>query len=236
MKIKIGSGVFERFEGYRRAVVLVKGADNRGEDDSLTAKLRAAEADVRERSYLADYKEIPRIASWREVFRSMGINPNKYPPSVANLIKRTGKGTDLPFVNKLVCIFNVISLRHMVPCGGDDLSVVTGDLRLDVASGTEDYVPLGKPDVLEHPDEGEIIYFDDGNRDVFCRAWCWKNGDRSKITETTTDVAINVEGMPPVSLEDLKAIGDELAEMVREHCGGDVSVHILDDENDILEI
>nr|WP_321501546.1 phenylalanine--tRNA ligase beta subunit-related protein [uncultured Dethiosulfovibrio sp.] len=236
MKINICDGVFDRFQGYHRAVVLVRGANNRGEEPSLLSKLREAESEVRQEVGSSDHRDIPTIASWVEVFRSLGINPNKYPPSVANLIKRTVKGTDLPFVNKLVCIFNVISLRHKVPCGGDDLSVVTGDLRLDFATGDESYVPLGKADVVEHPEPGEVIYFDDGNGDVFCRGWCWKNGDRSKITEETEDVAINVEGMSPVSVEDLSLMAEELAQMVRDHCGGDVSIHLLGPDSPAMDL
>lgn len=235
MNIRICDGIFDRFQGYHRAVILVVGANNRGEDSALLARLREAESEVRIEVGSSDHREIPTIASWVEVFRSLGINPNKYPPSVANLIKRTAKGTDLPFVNKLVCIFNVISLKHRVPCGGDDLSVVTGDLKLDFATGDESYVPLGKPDVMEHPGPGEVIYFDDGNGDVFCRGWCWKNGDRSKITEETEDVAINVEGMPPISLEDLSLMAEELARMVRDHCGGQIKIHLLGPEGPSLE-
>lgn len=231
MRIRICDGIFGKYKGYHRAVVLVRGANNKGEDPSLLSRLRESEERIRQDIGSSDYRDIPTVASWMEVFRSMGINPNRYPPSVANLIKRTLKGTDLPFINKLVCIFNVISLRHVVPCGGDDLSVVTGDLKIDFAKGDEIYVPLGKRDVVEHPEPGEVIYFDDGNGDVFCRAWCWKNGDRSKITEETRDVAINVEGMPPISLERLTLIGEELAQMVEEHCGGDVSVHLLGPED-----
>ena len=64
------------------------------------------------------------------------------------------------------------------PCGGDARNVIEGDLRLGIADGTENYVPLGQPDVLEHPQPGEVIYYDTATKDVFCRAWCWKNGNR----------------------------------------------------------
>lgn len=236
MKIEISGDIFLKYPGYRRAVVVVVGADNRGEDEGLLSELRKAEAAVRENPSMADCRDVPRISSWRSVFQTMKINPNKYPPSVANLIKRTRKGADLPFVNKLVCVFNIISLRHGIPCGGDDLSAVVGDLRLGFATGDETYVPLGQPGVVEHPEKGEVIYFDQGNGDVFCRAWCWKNGDRSKILPETSDVAINLEGMPPVSGEELVSIAEDLSEMVGRHCGGRASVHLLTEDDPILEL
>ena len=58
---------------------------------------------------------------------------------------------------------------------------------------TENYVPLGQPDVLEHPQPGVVIYYDTATKDVFCRAWCWKNGNRSKLMPETTNAVINVD-------------------------------------------
>lgn len=78
-----------------------------------------------------------------EAFSGMGIKPKKNPPSVINLIKRCRAGKPLPFINPLVAIFNCISLKYLLPCGGDDLNVIEGDLRLGIADGTENYVPLG---------------------------------------------------------------------------------------------
>ncbi len=231
MKYEIEKEVFARYPGYCRAVLLCRGVDNTGEDVALLEQLRNWENDIRNNQGMAEYKENPNIASWRETFRSMGLNPNKYPPSIANLIKRTYGGKDLPFINKLVTIFNIISLKYITPCGGDDLDVVTGSIRLGIASGEEEYVPLGQPDKIEHPSEGEVIYYDTGNNDVFCRGWCWKNGDRSKIVPETVNVAINIEGMPPVTNTDLTNISKELAQMVESHCGGSAQVYLLT-END----
>ena len=65
-----------------------------------------------------------------EAFSGMGIKPKKNPPSVINLIKRCRAGKPLPFINPLVAIFNCISLKYLLPCGGDDRNVIEGDLRL----------------------------------------------------------------------------------------------------------
>jgi lysyl-tRNA synthetase class 2 len=127
-----------------------------------------------------------------------------------------------------VCIFNVVSLHHVVPCGGDDLDKVTGDVLLGRAEGTETYVPLGQPEVRESPRPGEVVLMDTGNRDVFCRCWCWRNGDRSRIEPVTRRVAINVDALPPVTAGEGRAAADEVAALVVRHCGGEVRVERLD--------
>ena len=226
MRYTIDPVVFARYPLFRRAVLVARHVDNTGEVPEVLALLRAAEAEAR-RDGLADFKNHPALAAWARVFTSMGLNPNRYPPSVINLIKRTRKGTDLPYVNTLVALFNCLSLRRLVPCGGDDLDAVTGDLRLGFARGDESYVPLGQPDAQETPPAGEVVYMDTGNNDVFCRAWCWKNGDRSKLLPGTTRAAINVDMMREDGEEALRPVAAELADWLTRYAGAEVTCHIM---------
>ena len=236
MKIEIAPEVFQKYPDYRRIVVIGRDLDNAEEDDSLLALLREAEAEVRQDPDLKNFKEYPLIASWRKVFEDMGLNPNKFPPSIANLIKRTCTGKDLPFINRLVAIFNIISLRYRIPCGGDDLGCVTGDVRLGPANGDEVFAHLGNPETVENPNPGEIILQDTGNGSVFCRGWCWKNGDPSKITPRSSFVAINLDAMPPVDPETHEKAADELVALLKNHCGGSAKATLLGAENPSFEV
>ena len=199
MLYEIEQAVFERFPGYARMAVVAEGVDNTREIPELAELLAQCEEGVR-RDDLEDFWHVPVLETWAEAFSGMGIKPKKNPPSVINLVKRCRAGKPLPFINPLVAIFNCISLKYLLPCGGDDRNVIEGDLRLGIADGTENYVPLGQPDMLEHPQPGEVIYYDTATKDVFCRAWCWKNGNRSKLMPETTNAVINVDAMPPLPL------------------------------------
>ena len=217
MQYSIDPKVFEKYPGFMRSVVVAEQIDNTGENAGLAALLADA---VRNASSLPDsFKELPQLAVWADAFRGMGINPNKYPPSVTNLIKRARSGKPLPYVNTLVAAFNYISLTHLCPCGGDDLGVIEGDLFLGFSSGNERYIPLGQPDVRETPPVGEIIYTDTGTHDVMCRAWCWKNGDRSKLGPGTTRAAVNIDIMPPYGPDQAETIAEELAGILEGNTG-----------------
>ena len=229
MRYFVNPDIFTRYPGFLRAVVVADGINNQEEISELADELRACEQSVRE-SLTDDYKEHPRLAVWAEAFRSMGINANKYPPSVVNLVKRARSGKPLPYVNSLVAVFNCISLRHLCPCGGDDLAVVRGDLSLTFAEGGETYVPLGQPGTVEHPSKDEVIYMDTGTHDVFCRAWCWKNGDTSKLAPTTHRAAVNIDIMPPLGRQNMEGIALELAAMLQKYTGAKTSVHFLTPE------
>lgn len=236
MRIEIAPEIFQLFPEYIRHVLLVKNADNTQEHLELFDMLRTAQDAVRNNQDFADLKSNPFIASWRSAFEAFGVNPNQCPPSIANLIKRVRSGKDLPYINTLVCIFNIVSMRFVLPAGGDDLDKLAGDIRLGRASGEETYTPLGSAGELEHPKRGEVILYDSGTLDVLCRAWCWKNGDRSRIEESTRLVAINIDVLPPMTdAAGIDAAG-ETADLVRRFCGADVEIRRLSRENPFIDL
>ncbi|MDR1977454.1 MAG: hypothetical protein LBQ42_01845 [Synergistaceae bacterium] len=235
MKIEVAPEVFALFPGYVRHVLVLRDADNTKEVPELAELLVKEQNRMRSEEAFADLKTHPLVASWRDAFQSFGANPNKCPPSVANLIKRVRGGKDLPYVNSLVAIFNVVSMRYVLPAGGDDLDKVRGDIRLTRAQGRESYTPLGSPEQKEHPAPGEIVLLDTGNDEVFCRAWCWKNGDVSKIEASTRRVAINIDALPPLGAEDGRVAALETQEMVRRFCGGSSELYRLDAANGSIE-
>jgi len=236
MKIRINKNLFELFPNFCRGVVIANGINNLEEDIALSKNLKYLEKKMRFDSSLRDYKNHPQIFSWRKAFEKFCVNPNSKPPSIANLAKRTFNGSSIPFISNLVSIFNIVSLQNIVPCGGDDLNSIVGDLVLGIANGIEEYTPLGKPEIKESIPRGEVIYFDTGDKKVLCRAWCWRNSHITRIKPETTKVAINVDGLPPVTPEAISKITQSLATKVKKHCGGTVRAHLLSISNPEIEI
>lgn len=230
MQIGIDPRLFNAFPGYVRHVVVAEDLDNQGgpeDHPALEARLRELEAAVRADGAFEDPKVHPRLAAWRDAFQAFGVNPNKCPPSIFNLVKRVRSGAVLPFINPLVCIFNILSLQYVLPAGADDLDQVVGPLELGYADGTETYEPLGKPEDVEHPRPGEIILLDAGSRKVCCRAWCWRNGHPTRVEATTRRVAINVDALPPVSPEEGLRAAEELVALLASSCRGRARIERL---------
>jgi len=75
------------------------------------------------------------------------------------------------------------------------------------------------------------VLLDTGNEEVFCRAWCWKNGDVSKIGSGTSNVAINIDALPPKSAEEGKKATLETMDLVKRFCGGEAKLYRLDSSN-----
>jgi DNA/RNA-binding domain of Phe-tRNA-synthetase-like protein len=130
-------------------------------------------------------------------------------------------------------LFNYFSLKYVLPSGADDINSARGDLALTVAKGNEIFTPFNAT-ATEHPDPGEVIYFDGAA--VMCRRWNWRQGDHTKLTPETTNIVINLDCLPPVTSEEAKTLTVELAGLVREFCHGDVNHGLLDKSHPETEL
>lgn len=233
MKDIVSREVLAKFPSYIRGVVVARGVNNSGEHEKLLQLLRKVEQDATRDESLLEIKSHPGIASWRQAYADFGVNPNKFYSSIESLGRRARRGDQLPYINTLVALFNYFSLKHMVPSGGDDLDRVDGNLCLTLAKGDEPFTPFNS-EVIEYPAAGEVVYVD--NSKVMCRCWNWRQGDQTKLTPATANVAINVDCLPPVSRDKAEAITKELADLVREFCGGTVAYFLLDTSQSEVEV
>lgn len=197
-------------------LVVVRDAHNNNSSPKLTELLRDAEQNLRNILSSDTFKQHPAIECWQKIHKAFGNNPNRNQPSIQALVKRVLNGGTLPNINPLVDCYNVISLRHILPAGGEDIRACVGDIVLTVAEGGEPFVPLGEVD-QDPPEAGEIIYRDDVG--VLCRRFNWREADRTKITAETSDAILVLEAvgerreMLPLALK-------ELSTLVQEVCGG----------------
>ena len=226
--LRVTEEVFARFPEVVLGVVAVHGIDNTGDGAGLESPLRQEEERVRASLAGIQIAEHPHIAPWREAYRQFGAKPRDHPSSIENLTRRVLKGWSVPHVNPLVDLYNTISLRHLLPVGGEDLDRVRGDVLLTLATDQEAPVHLlGEPEARP-PKPGEVIYRDDLG--TLCRRWNWKEAERTKLTAETRNAVLVIEGLPPVGRGLVARAAGELAALVREHCGGEVTAALIDRE------
>lgn len=216
--------IFERFPGYVRGVVIAHDVDNGPSPAELVQMLREAEESVRARIDLEKIAEEPRIRSWREAYRAFGAKPAEFRSSVEAMARRALRGDELPAINTLVDIGNVMSLRHLIPAGGHAIDLLNGDIELRFATGDEDFVAFGS-DQLEHPLPGEVIFVE--GKTVLTRRWTWRQGNHTLTLPETRAIEFNVDGLPPVTRADIEAASAEVAELIGRFCGGTSRIDYL---------
>jgi DNA/RNA-binding domain of Phe-tRNA-synthetase-like protein len=211
-----------------RGVILAIGVSNSKSSPELVQILRNEEEALRQRLKVEEIASYPKINSWREAFRSLGIKPSEYRSSIEAMSRRVLRGKELPSINALVDIGNILSLRHLVPVGGHALDEITENIALRPATGSEDFIPFGSEDI-EHPDPDEFIFVE-GNT-VLTRRWSWRQANHSLTVLSTKVIEFNVDGLPPVSKEEVETICVEMMEMVKEYCGGEFTCQYITKEN-----
>jgi DNA/RNA-binding domain of Phe-tRNA-synthetase-like protein len=220
----VSAQVFARFPGYVRGVVIAHHVTNGASPPELVQMLREAEASVRARMTLEQVAEEPRIKAWREAYRAFGAKPAEFRSSVEAMARRALRSDELPTINALVDIGNVVSLRHLIPAGGHAIDVLTADIELRFATGDEEFVPFGTNDV-EHPLPGEVVFVE-GNV-VLTRRWTWRQANHTLTLPETKAIEFNVDGLPPVTRHEIEEACEEVAELIQRFCGGTVRIDYL---------
>ena len=189
-------------------------------------RLRRAEAALPGRLGGVPIADHPNVAVWREAYRRFGAKPKDHPSSIENLARRVLKGHAVAHINRVVDIYNAVSLETLLPAGAEDLDAIDGDVELAVAGDAEPPVRLlGEPE-SRPPKPGEVIYRDRAG--AICRRWNWKEADRTKLTAATRNALVVVEALPPVAPEAVASAIEQIARRVRDICGGTVGTAMLD--------
>jgi len=225
MKTSLDTQITTLFPTVKTAVLIVKGVNNKGRHDKIVELLRQTEKQVQEKLSLDTLSKVPKIHDWREAYRKFGFKPAQFKSSVEALLRRVLQGKELPNINPLVNLYNLISIKYAVPGGGDDLDKIEGSIRLTVAEGTESFTMLGASE-KELVKKGEVIYRDD--KEVLCRAWNYRECEKSKITEDTKNVALILEGLENTDQGELVRALKELRNLIEEHLGGECEEYLLD--------
>ena len=233
MKVIISKEILKKFPKLNVGIVVAKDIDNSGSDNKVHHLLEEVEKLIQMNFVPADLAKHPLISPWRTAYSEFGAKPSKYHNSVEALIKSILKGRLIPRINIIVDLYNYLSLKHLVPMGGDDLSGIKGNIKLKIAKGDEKFTQLGKKKI-ENPEKGEVIYMDDEK--VLCRRWNWRECDESKITDKTKDVIIYIEGLFPVKKEKVVEICKELVDLIKSFCSGEAKHYVLNNKNNEVEV
>lgn len=223
MRFTIDESFRSLFPEAHIGVIVASEIDNRSNGIEAARELETAVEEAAARIGDDDLASHPAVAPWREAYRRFGVKPSAHRSSIEGLL-RSIRSRGVPSVNPLVDLYNAVSLRHLLPCGGEDLDAIQGDLRLTLATGEESFVPLGGTESMP-PQPGEVVYADDAG--IVCRAWNWREADRTKLTNDTRRAVLVIEALPPRSGNDLQQACYDLAELVETYLGATCSVALL---------
>ncbi|WP_438295098.1 B3/B4 domain-containing protein [Streptomyces sp. HUAS TT7] len=223
LELTVSDDVAAIAPGFTHVAVEASGLVNAPSDEASSALLDDAARRLAERLAGRAPHEDPHMAAWRAAYTAFGSKPNRTRNSAEALAKRALADGGLPRINRLVDVYNAISVAHLVPVGGEDTDHIKGSMRLVRATGEEPFHTVaGGEAAVEHPDAGEVVWRDDEG--VTCRRWNWRQGLRTRLTEESVNALFLLEGMAPHC--DLVPAGAELAELLEKFSpGARITVH-----------
>lgn len=189
MSFRIVPEVFDKLPELYIGALVVKGIDNTKDYPQVTEFLDECVQNLHRDLAGQKIKEHPFILPFRGAFNALGMNPNKFMPSIEALASRIEKGKGMPHINPIVDLGNAISLKYLLPIGAHPLQALDEEVRF--AREGDIFRPFGA-EKDEQPDVGELIYAN-GNI-VGTRRWIWRQSDISKIERDTTDVFFPIDG------------------------------------------
>ena len=205
--LTVADDVNAAFGELHIVAVSVEALDNGSGWPEVEARLAAVE---RAGSSVDD--DDPRIASWHAAYRRFGTNPRRQRPSVDALTRRLTRTGRLPRINPLVDAYNLVSVTHVVPAGAFDLDAVDCEIVVRFARPGDEFVPLGEPDSVEQPHDGEVVYAD--ARGVLTRHWNHRDADRTRVTPASHHVLVVLEAVAAAQHAAVDAAAEDLAALL----------------------
>lgn len=226
-KFLIEKDFWELFPQAKIGIIVCNNIDNtiKGEDD-YAQLLLDAEPFALQHLPSSDLSTNDVIKVWREAFSKFKTKKGAR-CSIEALLKRVHKGNHIGTINPLVDIYNSISLKYALPCGGEDINKFVGDLKLTKADGGEDFITYGS-DTSEPPYAGEIVYKDEAG--AVCRCWNWRESVRTCLSEETKNAFMIIELVDSSREESFQAALNELSQLIQTNLGGTTNIQILDIE------
>ncbi len=210
------SRILMRFTNLTGAAMLGKGLKNGPSSLALRQAFLEEQRRALERIGNTPLSVIETLAGWRAAFRLFSVDPTQYRSAAEALLRRLTKKGDIPGINAIVDICNMVSIRYALPVAAFDLQHLKGN---------ELFTPLGE-ETPEHPELGEVIFSDEGGS-VVARRWCWRQSEGSAAREDSHEVLFTIEAQHKAGKEMVERALRDLHALLVEHVGGEYQHQLI---------
>lgn len=223
MEFKVSEKVFDLLPDYQIGIVVAKGINNSLPQPEIVQMLNN-NIKLGELYFEGkNLKESEEILSFREAFRKLGMNPNKFMSSIEALLTRISKKKGFPSINPIVDLGNSVSIKYHLPIGAHDLDTIKESLEVRFAEEGDTFIPFGETEV-EYPEKDELLYV--SNNEIRTRRWIWRQSEVGKITENTSNVFFPIDGFN--DKERIIEARNELASYLKEVFNCKVEIGFID--------
>ncbi len=237
MYFRVEKEIFDKLPNACFGVVMARGIDNSKAYPEIEKLLGESIQTAAAHFEGKKVKEEAEILPYREAFRALGINPNKYLCSIEALFTRIAKGKGMPYINPIVDLGNAVSLKYTLPMGAHDLGVSGNpngeDICIRLAKEGDTFLPFGGEDE-EAPDTDEVVYA--VGQQVRTRRWTWRQSEHGKISDASSDIFFPIDGFADFNKDKVLQAQAELDSLLREFFHCETKLGFVDSSNPEVEL
>jgi lysyl-tRNA synthetase class 2 len=219
-KFSIAKSVKEQWPSVVIGYAEIAGVSIKADNPELE-KLKQQKLQDLKQYLTEDWQQSPEVQSYRKLYKDTGVDWHSRRPSPEALLRRLTQGKELYKINTCVDAYNLVVMKNRVSIGAFDLDKLSLPTMLKLADGGEQISLLGdsEPTLLK---PGEISYFDQNG--PYNLDFNYRDADHSKVTTSTTNLLINVDGIYNISPEQVEQSLLETIALIIKYCGGKVTV------------
>ena len=160
------------------------------------------------------------IAEWRQLWKQLGADPNRYRHSAESLMRRVSKQNYLTPFHSGVDLNNFFSLQYEIPVGIYDIAHLKGNVEIALGNEETSYEGLnGRFNTLNH------ILFSRDAEGPFGSPFV--DSKRTAVSEETTEALHIFYLRPSLSTEDAHKLLTSAGKMFNQIHGGDYQIALL---------
>lgn len=160
------------------------------------------------------------IAEWRQLWKQLGADPNRYRHSAESLMRRVSKQNYLTPLHSGVDLNNFFSLQYEIPVGIYDIAHLKGNIEIALGNEETGYEGLnGRFNTLNH------ILFSRDEEGPFGSPFV--DSQRTAVSKATTEALHIFYLRPSLATEDAQKLLASAGKMFNQIHGGDYQIALL---------
>ena len=142
-KFILDDSLFELFPDAKIEYFTVFNIDNHLMQDNYSYfldLLKKAKKEAQQYIKIDPFRDNEVVSSWRSVYQKFKKKKGAR-SSIEALLKRVSQDRDFEPIIPLVDLYNSISLRYGIPCGGENIDAISDNMHLGVTEGGDKFLP-----------------------------------------------------------------------------------------------
>lgn len=214
----IDAGLKERYPSISVGIALIKGVSIKKTDPKLEEEKRRCIENLHGLT-TEEIGQYPEIASYRKLYKEMGVDWHSRRPSPEALLRRIALGKGLYTVNTCVDAYNLVVIKYRVSAGAFNADAMQFPTMLRFGRDKDAILLLGDSEETRCTTD-EFVYSDRvGGFNIDLN---YRDAGRTKITEKTKNVWLNVDGIYDITPGKVEEVLNETIKMITKYCGGTV--------------